>query len=67
MTGTGVFLTDEEVVRVRSAASMPYIIVGGMAPQSPQQVVHNIALAKGLPEITGYYGANLKTKEIVTA
>ena len=67
MKYTGKFLTQEEIKSVTAALNTPYIIVGGMPPPSPQKLVHSMALAKGLPEIPGYYGADLSTGEIVEA
>ena len=60
-----VFATDEEVQRMKDACNMPYIMVGGHWPRSPQEVCHEIALQHGLPEIEGYYGCDLSKKEFV--
>jgi len=55
VTRTGIRLTADE--RDRVFAPVPYIVPsGGAPPASPQQKLHSIALAKGLPEIRGYYG-----------
>lgn len=68
MQGTGIYATDEQLEQMRSALKQPYLLgSGGVEPLSPLQVSHNCALAAGLPEIQGYYGCDLKTKEFVTA
>jgi len=65
MTRTGVYLTEDEISSVKEWMGMPLIAPGGVFPESPRQMVHRIALRKGLPEIPGYYGADLKTGEIL--
>lgn len=67
MTHTGVFATPDEIATMKAAAEAPYIIVGGMAPESPLKVCHRIALAHDLPEIEGYYGCDLSTGEFLEA
>ena len=67
MTRTGTFATQDQVAQMRAAMDTPYIIVGGVAPRSPQEVAHSCALAAGLPEIQGYYGCDLATGEFVCA
>jgi len=64
MKRTGVFATDEEVERLKEP--VPYMIVGGVEPMTALQKCHAMALEHGLPEISGYYGIDLKTKEFVT-
>lgn len=66
MRGTGIFASDAQIERMKQAMRMPMILVGGMAPQSAAEVCHDCALESGLPEIEGYYGCELKTKEFVT-
>jgi hypothetical protein len=66
MTYTGVFATKEEIDLMKAACNKPYIRVGGHWPESPEQIVHKIALRHGLPEIPGYYGCDLRTGEFVT-
>lgn len=66
MNGTGKFATDEQIERMKSAVSAPYIIVGGVGPPDPAKVCHQCALEQGLPEIKGYYGCDLSTGEFVT-
>lgn len=65
MIRTGVFLTEDEIETVKKVLSLPYIVVGGSPPPSVQETVHRLALGKGLPEIPGYYGADLATGEVV--
>ena len=69
MNSTGKFLTAEEIAAVRATLGAPLLIAihcGMPLYDSPQQAVHKFALAKGLPEIDGYYGADLRTGEIFT-
>lgn len=65
LTKVGVTLTPEEIKSVKTALATPVIAPGGVWPESPQKMVHRMALAHGLPEIPGYYGADLKTGEIL--
>jgi hypothetical protein len=67
MTRTGFYASDAQIARMKDAVNAPYIIVGGVAPRSPQEVAHDCALEAGLPEIQGYYGCDLQTKEFVFA
>jgi hypothetical protein len=64
MVRTGVFATEEQVERMKSAAIM---MVGGVTPEDPAKVAHACALEQGLPEIEGYYGCDLKAGEFVRA
>jgi endonuclease V-like protein UPF0215 family len=64
---TGVFATADEIERMKAAARMPYMVVGGVPPESAAQVAHRLALRHGLPEIPGYYGCDLRTGEFVSA
>jgi len=66
MKYTGTFATKEEVQILKGTLNQPYIMVGGHWPDSPQQAAHNLALKHGLPEITGYYGCDLRTGEFVS-
>lgn len=66
MTRTGVFATPEEVVILKAAASAPLIMLQAGMPESPQKKAHRYALAHGLPEITGYYGIDLRTGEFLS-
>lgn len=73
----GIFATDEEISSIRAAQTRP--IMGmtnpeppgpGVSPvvdmfEHPIKIVHRAALAHGLPEIPGYYGLNLETKEFL--
>lgn len=67
---TGVYATEEEYEELRRMMERPapYIVAGPMdlGPKSPQQRCHEMALAHGLPEIPGYYGMLLDTREFVT-
>lgn len=67
MKYTGVFATAEEIDTIKHAANMPMIRIAGRWPKSPQEVVHELALKHGLPEITGMYGCDLRTGEFLTA
>jgi hypothetical protein len=67
MKYTKVFATKEEIQTLKDVCSQPYIVVGGHEPESPLQAAHRLALGHGLPEITGYYGCDLRTGEFVKA
>ena len=67
MKSTGKFLTADEIESVKRTMNTPLIAIHTGMPQSPKQRVHAYALAKGLPEIPGYYGASLETGEIFEA
>lgn len=64
MKDTGKKLTPEEIEEVKSNMNRPVMyITGGHrigGDETPQQQVHRLALAKGLPEVSGYYGADLR-------
>jgi hypothetical protein len=62
---TGVRASDEQERVMREAFSVPLIgrNAGGGPP--PQKVVHDTALACGLPEIHGFYGYHFKRHEFV--
>ncbi|MGA9860065.1 MAG: hypothetical protein WBQ18_19525 [Solirubrobacteraceae bacterium] len=72
---TGITMTEEERLECRGltiqAQNTPVISVDGvtswsqMAWQTARRAVHRYALAHGLPEIPGYYGANLETGEFL--
>lgn len=62
----GVFATKKEIQQLKDTCNQPYIMLGGHWPKSPQEVAHQIALKHGLPEITGYYGCDLRTGEFVS-
>jgi hypothetical protein len=67
MRQTGVFATEEQVEALKASLKQPYLVVGGVPPESPQRLAHRYALAQGLPEIAGYYGCDLKTGEFVAS
>jgi len=65
MTKTGKQLTREQIEEVKAAMRTPLVALNAGMPQSPAKLVHQYALAHGLPEIRGYYGADLVTGEIL--
>ena len=82
MTRTGIKATEAEITELKdlleSARRTPVMALSvddGMAGrdfastarQNMLQRCHALALAHGLPEITGYYGADLETGEFVSA
>jgi hypothetical protein len=62
-----VFATPEEIQEIKEIAKLPCIMIGNVTPESPLHACHRIALSHGLPEITGYYGCDLRTGEFVSA
>lgn len=64
MKDTGKKLTAEQIQIVKDKMNTPVMFLSGGVPiggpESPQQLVHKFALAAGLPEISGYYGADLR-------
>lgn len=73
---TGVFLTEDEAAAVETlaarASSTPVITFGGGGPDAAsvawsvvKQTCHRFALAHGLPEIPGYYGCDLESREVL--
>lgn len=68
MKDTGYKLTTDEIQAVKENVNRPVLyITGGHrigGDETPQQQVHKFALAKGLPEVSGYYGADLSTGTI---
>ena len=62
---TGVVATPEEVTWMKGAYNVPYIVVGGSVPASPEECVHACALKHGLPEIVGYYGFDFQLGEFI--
>jgi hypothetical protein len=67
MTRTGVFADAKEIASIKNAAAMPLIALNAGMPPSPREVAHRIALAHGLPEVSGYYGIDLTTGEFLKA
>lgn len=67
MNRTGVFATAEEIANIKAAVNTPVMMIGGVMPQSAQQVAHAYARAHGLPEVPGYYGIDLTNGEFVSA
>ena len=64
MKDTGKKLTAEQIAAVKANVDRPVMYLSGGArmggDETPQQQVHRFALASGLPEIAGYYGADLR-------
>ena len=65
MKRTGVKATADEIEQLKSLLNAPLIMLQCGMPESPQKAAHRLALQHGLPEITGYYGCDLKTGEFV--
>ena len=63
MERTGIFAAEDEIKDM--SARVPYMVIGGVEPMGPQQKCHRYALTHGLPEITGYYGCDLRTGEFL--
>lgn len=64
MIDTGKKLTEEQIQSVKATLNTPLIAIHTGMPESPQEQVHRYALAAGLPEISGHYGADLRTGTI---
>jgi hypothetical protein len=64
MRDTGKKLTSEQIEAVKANQNRPVMFLTGGhrigGDETPQQQVHRFALAAGLPEVSGYYGADLK-------
>jgi hypothetical protein len=67
VNGTGVYATVDEIESLRQALSAPAIALQCGSPVSPDVMCHSMALAHGLPEVTGYYGIDLRTREFMQA
>ena len=65
MKTTGKVLSTEQLSVVTSAANTPLVAIHCGPRKSAQQLVHQFALEAGLPEITGFYGADLDSGEIL--
>lgn len=62
-----IFATNEEIESIKTELSVSGMFLSGGTPMgNPQKRTHEIALKHGLPEITGYYGIDLKTGEFVS-
>lgn len=62
---TGVIVTADELERVKAQADAPAIALHcGPAP-SALQSVQELARAHGLPNVTGSYGMDLETGELL--
>lgn len=64
MRDTGKKLTAEQIKAVKDNLARPVMyITGGQrigGDETPQQQVHRYALENGLPEVPGFYGADLR-------
>jgi hypothetical protein len=68
MTQTSVFLTIEEVEALQAALDAldaPAVALQCGSTQTVQQQAHAFALKHGLPEIRGYYGVDLRTRNVL--
>jgi hypothetical protein len=65
---TGKKLTAEQAEHVRENIKRPVLYMSGGhrigGDETPQQMVHRFALANGLPDFPGYYGADLRNGTI---
>ncbi len=65
MKDTGKKLTEEQIKEVKENLNRPVMFLSGGermgGDETPQQQVHRFALSLGLPEVSGYYGADLNT------
>lgn len=61
---TGVYATEDEIKRMKDEYATPLIVVGGRVP-CPALVMHQCALAHGLPEIEGHYGCDFRDGEFL--
>jgi len=67
MNRLNVFATKEEIEQLKVSVSCSGMFLSGGQPMSePAKDAHRIALAHGLPEITGFYGCDLQTGEFVS-
>ena len=68
MERLNVFATQEEIEDLKTSLKVSGMCLSGGQPMSnPAEEAHRFALAHGLPEITGYYGCDLRTGEFVKA
>lgn len=73
---TGIFATEEEAAEISRvvdlARSTPVIFAGGPVDaathswETVHRTIYRYALGHGLPEIDGYYGIDLRTREFVS-
>ena len=62
---TGTRATPEEVAELKALCGRPMIALQCGPPPDPAVRCHELALAHGLPEISGYYGIDLRDGEFV--
>ena len=67
MTSTGKTLTKAQIDSLKSAMNTPMLALQCGPTPSALELVQDYARLAGLPEIPGYYGADLVTGDIVTA
>lgn len=71
MKDTGKVLTPEQIEAVKAELHRPVLLMSGGhrigGDDTPQTLVQRFALANGLPEIIGFYGADLATGKIYEA
>ena len=60
---TGVRATESEEHDMLNP--LPYMVIGGSVTESSAEQIHRMALARGLPEIRGYYGYDFKEHEYI--
>lgn len=65
MKNTGKKLTQAQIEAVLANLNRPAMYISGGqlmgGDETPSQQVHKFAIENGLPEIPGFYGADLKT------
>lgn len=71
MRNTGKKLTAEQIAAVKTNMATPVMYISGGqrmgSDETPQQQVHRFALENGLPEVAGFYGADLRDGTIYEA
>lgn len=67
MIRTKVIATKPELKQIAELVKDASAIVGGTTWSRLQEVVHDLALTHGLPEIPGFYGLDQKNGEFLRA
>lgn len=62
---TAVAASEQEERAMRDSYKTPLIVVGGYVSISPEEVIHGVALSRGLPEIVGHYGYDFREHEFI--